>query len=92
MKNLETIKTIKNAVLCWAAKANEMIERLNLPWQVKNPTEDDGWGNPEFQYSKTKITFDLSQINTVELKACDEDGNEATYILIGIKKPEPSDD
>lgn len=84
MNGLKAIEEIKKAVICFKAKANEMIVRLNTPWEVKMP--NDLFGSAVVQYGDNKIVIDLSQLKTFEAVACDEDGNQATYVILGYKK------
>ena len=89
MNGKTTIRELKKAAICFKAKANEIIKWLNRDWDVKMPNEEAKWGTPVFQAADNKVTLDLSSLSYVEVVACDEDGNEATYVLLGYKKPNP---
>lgn len=86
MQNQKIITEIVKAVLTWRKKGNELVKRLNIPWEVKMP--DDRFGVATVNYSDTKITIDLSQLNTETFVVCDEDGNQKTITVIGFNPDE----
>lgn len=89
MNGQVNIKEISSGTpLCWRGKANEIIKRLNIPWEFKMPNEDTQWGVAQVQYGTNKIVLDLSQLTTIEFVGCDEDGNQFTFVAIGYKKEE----
>lgn len=80
------ITEIKESPLVWKEKGNELIKRLNIPWEVKMPDENTQWGIGQFQYSDQKILLDLSQLSTIEFVGCDENGNQFTFVALGFRK------
>lgn len=84
MNNQKIIAKLDKAVICFRKKANELIDRDNIPWKVDMP--DDGFGIAQVQYSDKKITIDLSQLNTVTLDACDSvTGVKKTYMFLAFE-------
>lgn len=75
------IPEIQQAVLMWKEKGNEVIKRLNTPWEVTLP--DDLLGVADVKYAENKITIDLSQMTVIQFKVCDADGNQKTANCLG---------
>lgn len=86
MNGLVQITQNKSAV-CFKKKANELIDRANTNWEVTLP--DDQFGVGQFTYGDNKITLDLSQLNTLEVTACDPvTGESRKLVLFGYWKDE----
>jgi hypothetical protein len=81
MTNQKSIVELKNAAFCPRGKANELIKRANIPWEVLLP---DGFGDATVNYSDTKISIDLSQASTVTFVACDGDGQEFLITTVAL--------
>lgn len=92
MTNQVIIKTLKKAAICFKEKANEIITRLNIPWKFKMPDDDSQWGVPVVSYSEKEITIDWTNVSTLELTACDSEGNQVTVVVIGFIKDATEED
>lgn len=77
------IKELKKAVIVFREKGNEIIKRGNRPWEIKLP--DTRLGEAVVKGAKNKVTIDLSKLKTFKAVACDEEGNEGTYLIFGVK-------
>lgn len=84
MKGLPTIETQAKGPFYRRKRGQKMAEIFNGEWAIKGiePTA----GKIEFQGSKggVKLVFDLK---TVDLIACDSEGNQATFRLFGFQLP-----
>ncbi len=96
MTNFVPIKELKDAVIVFKKKGNEIIKRLNIPWKVKMPEDSNLWGTPEVSYSDKEIVIDLSQISYFKATVCvkDDEGNvtQKTAFLLGYIESEEDDD
>lgn len=88
MVGQQFIEKVKSAFM-GRKRANEVIAWVNLPWGVTMPWPPTEWGVPVIRASKTAITIDLSQLKTAELIACDSEGNQHTFVVIGYEKITP---
>lgn len=87
MQGRKLIKQLKDAVICFRDKANEIIAWCNRDWEIKLPVGDNSL--VAVRASEDKVAIDLSQLGTVTLIACDENQVQATYVLYGYKKTDP---
>lgn len=78
MENQKKIAPIKST-LVWEKQGNELVERLNIPWTVK--IEPEGLVDTAIvQFGENGIVIQIT-FNTVDLVACDENGNQKTYTI-----------
>lgn len=84
------IKAIVKAVLVWKDKGNEIIKKVNRKWEGKmmaNLQEDSQLGTVEIHGSDNKVKLNVKHV-TVDLIACDDEGNQHTYRLCGYQLPD----
>jgi len=92
MKGQKQIQKIQKAPLCWKEKANEIIEVVNLPVvgaivDATNGGETSNFGYLEWVASDRNIKVTL-YLQTFDAVACDEDGNQHTYRMVGYQLPD----
>lgn len=87
MQGKKPIDRLKQAVICFRDKANEIIDWINKDWVVTLPPGDDS--PVVVREGDGRVVIDMTFFHQVEVVACDEDGNQATYILYGYKKTVP---
>lgn len=75
------ISKIKSAIV-FQKKGNEIIARLNIPWEGKLPA--DNFGILKVQYSEQKIIIDASGLNVIQFVVCDLDGNQKIANVLGF--------
>lgn len=96
MTNYIPIKELKKAVICFKEKANEIIKRLNIPWKVKMPEDNNKWGVPEVSYSEKEIVIDLTKLSYFKGTVCvtNADGSQVqkTAFILGYIVDETDDD
>lgn len=81
MQNQKKLAKITSP-LVWQKQGNEIIERLNIGWEVK-VKPDNAVKVATVTFGDNKITIDL-EFNTIDVVACDENGEQKTYTIIGF--------
>ena len=91
MKGQKKISAIEKAPLCWRDKANEIIAVVNLPVVGEIVDNVNGGVTSDFGYiewvaseQSIKVTF---YAQTFDAVACDSDGVQNTYRMIGYLLP-----
>lgn len=82
MEGKQDIERLHKDAICFKGKANEIIDYCNLPWDAKMP--EDGFGTVTFKAGDNKITLDMSNLKTFDIKVCDDDGNMQTIRILGF--------
>lgn len=77
-----TITPIKSAIV-FQNKGNEIIDSLNRQWTVQLP--DTQFGSAEFKAGDKSIILDLTQLSTITFIACDDQGNQVTFTVLGFQ-------
>lgn len=85
MENQKKIEKVTGA-LVFEPKGNEIIDRLNIPWKVTFKP-DNLVNTAAFKYGDNEIILEI-ELNTVNLVACDENGDQKTFTLAGFDASE----
>jgi hypothetical protein len=85
MKGSKTIEDQLKGPFLKRKRGVELIKTHNKQWVVKFPKDGTKFGTAEFIEDETKVTLDLTKVETVDLIACDADGNQFTFRMIGYK-------
>lgn len=86
------IERIKQAVLVWKDKGNEIIDAVNRPITAiivddTNGEQDNNLGTVEIEADKDTIVFTF-YFATSDLIACDAEGDQHTFRVIGYQLPD----
>jgi len=85
MKGSETIPDQLKGPFLKRKRGMSLIATHNKQWVIKFPKDDTKFGVAEFVEDTQTITLDLTKLQTVDLIACDDAGDQFTFRLIGYK-------
>lgn len=85
MEGQKIIKPV-TGVLVFEPKGNEIIERLNVPWEMKVDPEGVVT-TATVKYGDNKITISL-EFNTETFVVCDDSGNQRTITALAYQPGE----